>query len=240
MLRGTLERLIDFDRINSGPTRLSVGTVNVRSGNFVYFDSRTHVIKPEHIMASGALPPGFAPVEIEGELYWDGGLVSNTPLQWVVAGAGDRHDTLVLQIDLWSARGEAPHDVPEVMTRQKEIQYSSRTRANTDEFRKIQTVRSALANVLEKLPPELMDDEDVAILKVVADRKVYKIVHLIYRSRHYERQSKDYEFSRLSMQEHWLAGYNDACRTLRHPEALERPTNRAGVATFDVGADGRD
>ena len=146
MLRGTLERLIDFDRINSGPTRLSVGTVNVRSGNFVYFDSRTHAIKPEHIMASGALPPGFAPVEIEGELYWDGGLVSNTPLQWVVQGAGDRHDTLALQIDLWSARGEAPHDLPEVMTRQKEIQYSSRTRANTDEFKKIQTVRAALAN----------------------------------------------------------------------------------------------
>ena len=239
MLRGTLERLIDFDRINAGPTRLSVGAVNVRSGNFVYFDSNTHAIKPEHIMASGALPPGFPAVEIEGERYWDGGLVSNTPLQWVVSG-GSRRDTLAFQVDLWSARGEAPHDMPEVMTRQKEIQYSSRTRANTDEFKKIQAVRASLANVLEKLPPELLDSEDVALLKSVADRKVYKIVHLIYRSRHYERQSKDYEFSRLSMQDHWLAGYNDAVRTLRHPEALTRPADRSGVATFDVGVDGRD
>src|SRR5262249_23720661 len=102
MLRGTLERLVDFHLINSGPPRFSVGAVNVRPGNFVYFDSRTPTIKPEHIRASGALPPGFAPVEIEGELYWDGGLVSNTPLQWVVAQAGERHDTLAFQIDLWS------------------------------------------------------------------------------------------------------------------------------------------
>jgi NTE family protein len=239
LLRSTLERLVDFDRINAGPTKLSVGAVNVRSGNFVYFDSDTHTIRPEHIMASGALPPGFPAVEIEGELYWDGGLVSNTPLQWVVSGE-KRLDTLAFQVDLWSARGEAPHDLPEVMSRQKEIQFSSRTRANTDQFRKIQTVRAALANVLEKLPPELLDNEDIAILKAVADRKVYKIVHLIYRARHYERQSKDYEFSRLSMQEHWLAGYNDAVRTLRHPEALLRPTDRTGCATFDVGVDGRD
>jgi NTE family protein len=238
-LRSTLEELVDFDRINAGPTRLSIGAVNVRSGNFVYFDSDTHAIKPEHVMASGALPPGFPPVEIEGERYWDGGLVSNTPLQWVVSG-NTRLDTLAFQVDLWSARGEAPRDLPEVMSRQKEIQYSSRTRASTDQFRKIQTVRAALANVLEKLPPELRDDEDIAILKAVADRKVYKIVHLIYRSRHYERQSKDYEFSRVSMQEHWEAGYNDAVRTLRHPEALERPTDPSGCATFDVGIDGRD
>ncbi|MCC6780445.1 MAG: patatin-like phospholipase family protein [Hyphomicrobiales bacterium] len=239
MLRSTLEELVDFDRINNGPTRLSIGAVNVRTGNFVYFDSNTHTIRPQHVMASGALPPGFPPVEIEGELYWDGGLVSNTPLQWVVSG-DTRLDTLAFQVDLWSARGEAPRDIPDVMSRQKEIQYSSRTRANTDQFRKIQTVRATLANVLEKLPPAMLDEEDIAILRAVADRKVYKIVHLIYRSRHYERQSKDYEFSRLSMQEHWQAGYNDAVRTLRHPEALMRPGDRSGFATFDIGVDGRD
>ena len=238
-LRGTLESLVDFDRINAGEMRFSVGAVNVRTGNFAYFDTKTHTIRPEHILASGALPPGFPPVEIEGELYWDGGLVSNTPLQWVVSG-DTRQDTLAFQVDLWSARGEAPHDMPEVIGRQKEIQYSSRTRAGTDQFKTIQRVRAALADLFERLPPSELKGEDIELLRSIADRKVYKIVQLIYRSKHYERQSKDYEFSRLSMQDHWQAGYNDAIRTLRHPEALERPIDRTGCGTFDLGVDGRD
>jgi NTE family protein len=238
-LRGTLEGLVDFDRINAGEMRFSVGAVNVHTGNFAYFDTKTHTIRPEHILASGALPPGFPPVEIEGELYWDGGLVSNTPLQWVVSG-DSRQDTLAFQVDLWSARGEAPHDMPEVIGRQKEIQYSSRTRAGTDQFKTIQRVRAALADLFERLPPSEIKGEDIELLRSIADRKVYKIVQLIYRSKHYERQSKDYEFSRLSMQDHWQAGYNDAIRTLRHPEALERPTDRTGCGTFDLGVDGRD
>jgi NTE family protein len=238
-LRGTLESLVDFDRINAGEMRFSVGAVNVRTGNFAYFDTKTHIIRPEHILASGALPPGFPPVEIEGELYWDGGLVSNTPLQWVVSG-DSRQDTLAFQVDLWSARGEAPHDMPEVIGRQKEIQYSSRTRAGTDQFKTIQRVRAALADLFERLPPSELKGEDIELLRSIADRKVYKIVQLIYRSKHYERQSKDYEFSRLSMQDHWQAGYNDAIRTLRHPEALERPIDRTGCGTFDLGVDGRD
>jgi NTE family protein len=238
-LRSTLERLIDFDRLNSGEMRFSVGTVNIRSGNFVYFDSTTHKIRPEHIMASGALPPGCPAVEVDGELYWDGGLVSNTPLQWVVQG-DTRLDTLVLQVDLWSARGELPSDLNDVLARQKEIQYSSRTRANTDQFKQIQSVRVALANVLDQIPPEMLESEDGKLLRAVADRKVYQIVHLIYRSKNYEVQSKDYEFSRTSMTDHWNAGYNDAIRTLRHPEALDRPTDSAGVSTFDLAVNGRE
>ena len=92
-LRSTLERFVDFDRINSGSVRFTVGAVNVRSGNLVCFDTETHRIGPEHVMASGALPPGFPAVEIEGEHYWDGGLVSNTPLEWVVENV-PRQDTL--------------------------------------------------------------------------------------------------------------------------------------------------
>ena len=164
LLRSTLERLVDFDRINFGDMRFSVGAVNIRTGNFVYFDSTSHTIRPEHVIASGALPPGFPPVEVDGELYWDGGLVSNTPLQWVVAG-DTRQDTLAFQIDLWSARGEVPSDLSDAMVRHKEIQYSSRTRANTDQFKKIQSVRCALANVLGKLPPELLDSEDGRICR---------------------------------------------------------------------------
>src|SRR5262245_60338030 len=238
-LKSTLETFVDFDRINACEIRFSVGAVNIRSGNFVYFDSTTHKIRPEHVLASGALPPGFPPIEVDGELYWDGGLVSNTPLQWVVAG-DTRQDTLTFQVDLWSSRGELPSDLPGVMVRQKEIQYSSRTRANTDNFKKIQTARNALANIIEKVPPEFFDNEDGRLLRSVADRRVYQIVHLIYRSRKYEGQSKDYEFSRASMNDHWTAGYNDAMRTLRHPEALMRPTDRSGCGTFDVAVNGRE
>jgi NTE family protein len=238
-LRSTLERLVDFDRINSGEMRFSVGSVNIRTGNFVYFDSTTHKIRPEHVMASGALPPGCPAVEVDGELYWDGGLVSNTPLQWVVQG-DTRQDTLAFQVDLWSSRGDLPSDLNDVTARQKEIQYSSRTRANTDQFKQIQCVRVALANVLDRVPPELLDSEDGKLLKAVADRKVYHIVHLIYRSKNYEVQSKDYEFSRTSMTDHWNAGYNDAIRTLRHPEALQRPTDQIGVSTFDLAVNGRE
>jgi NTE family protein len=198
-LRSTLEQLVDFDRINSGEMRFSVGAVNIRTGNFVYFDSTTHTIRPEHVMASGALPPGCPAVEVDGELYWDGGLVSNTPLQWVVAG-DTRQDTLAFQVDLWSARGELPRDLNDVTSRQKEIQYSSRTRTNTDHFKDIQCVRMALANLLEKVPAELLDSEDGKLLRSVADRNVYQIVHLIYRSKNYEVQSKDYEFSRGPVQ----------------------------------------
>ncbi|HEY0525314.1 MAG TPA: patatin-like phospholipase family protein [Stellaceae bacterium] len=238
-LKATLERLVDFDRINYDGTRLSLGAVNVRTGNFVYFDTTTHTIGPEHVMASGSLPPGFPAVEIEGEFYWDGGLVSNTPLQWVVE-AGPRQDTLAFQVDLWSARGDLPANLAEVATRQKEIQYSSRTRANTDQFKRVQRIRCALANLLEKLPPELRSSQEARLLSRVADHKVYSIIQLIYRSKHYEGHSKDYEFSRLTMEEHWRAGYHDAVRTLRHPEVLERPDNLEGVFTFDLAEQGRE
>ncbi|MDJ1157513.1 patatin-like phospholipase family protein [Chelatococcus sp. SYSU_G07232] len=239
-LRSTLEALVDFDRINRDETRLSVGAVNVRSGNFTYFDTETHEIAPEHIMASGALPPGFPAVEIDGEHYWDGGLLSNTPLQWVVQASGTRQDTLAFQVDLWSAVGDFPRDLGEVAVRQKEIQFSSRTRANTDQFKRLQRLRAALAELLGKLPPDLAASEEAEILRPAADRKVYNVVHLIYRSKNYEGHSKDYEFSRRSMEEHWRAGYHDAVRTLRHPEILDRPRTLDGVATFDLTRDARD
>ena len=238
-LKQSLERLIDFDRLNAGTTRLSVGAVNVRTGNFVYFDTTKDAIRPEHIMASGALPPGFPSIEIDGEYYWDGGLVSNTPLQWVV-DSQPRCDTLAFQVDLWSARGDFPRTMLEVTMREKEIRYSSRTRAGTDQFKQVQRVRRAAAALLEKLPEELRNSPEAKLLSTAADRKVYNIIHLIYRAKKYEGHSKDYEFSRLSMEEHWRAGYHDARRTLRHPEVLQRPDNHDGVFTFDLAADGRE
>jgi NTE family protein len=238
-LKATLEQLIDFDRINTNRMRFSVGAVNVRSGNFVYFDTATRTIGPEHIMASAALPPGFPAIEIEGEHYWDGGLVSNTPLQWLV-DSRPHLDTLTFQVDLWSARGELPRTLAEVSTRQKEIQYSSRTRAGTDNIRYIQQLRRAMADLLGKLPEDLRNGPEAQLLRPVGDHKVYNIVHLIYRAKNYEGHSKDYDFSRASMQEHWRAGYYDTIRTLRHPEVLERPANHEGVFTFDLSQDGRE
>jgi len=237
-LKSTLEQLVDFDRINAGEMRFSVGAVNVGTGNFVYFDNKTHKIRPEHVMASGALPPGFPAVEIEGEHYWDGGLVSNTPLQWVLESA-ERHNTLAFQVDLWSARGALPRTLGEVAMRQKEIQYSSRTRASSDQFKKEQRLRNALADLFSKLPDRLRDTPEFALLNPEAGRKVYNIVQLIYRSKHYEGESKDFEFSSISMEEHWAAGLNDTVRTLRHPEVLERPSSTDGVSTFDVAVHGR-
>lgn len=238
-LKRTLENLVDFDRINSGKMRLSMGAVNVRTGNFVYFDNETHRIGPEHVMASGALPPGFPAVEIDGEAYWDGGLVSNTPLDWVL-DSEPRQDTLAFQVDLWNALGDFPGNLAEVETRRKEIQFSSRTRANTDHFKRVQRLRNTVAGLLDDLPDSMRSHPAMEVLRPVAERKAYNIVHLIYRARHYEGHSKDYEFSRPSMQTHWRAGYHDTVRTLRHPQVLARPENHEGVAVFDLEQDGRE
>ena len=238
-LKATLRRLVDFDRINGGEMRFSVGAVNVRSGNFVYFDNTTHRIGPEHVMASGSLPPGLPATIIDGEHYWDGGLVSNTPLQWVLDN-GPRLDTLAFQIDLWNARGELPRNLIETDLRQKEIRYSSRTRAATDQFKHQQLLRRATAKLLRSIPPELQQTPEATLLAGEADEKVYNLIQLIYHARNYEGTSKDYEFSRGTMNEHWASGYNDAVRTLRHPEVLQRPEGLDGVFTFDLAVDGRD
>jgi NTE family protein len=238
-LSATLNRLVDFDLLNAGAIRFSVGAVNIRSGNFVYFDNATHHIRPEHVIASGSLPPGFPPTEIEGEYYWDGGLVSNTPLQWVLDSV-PRQDTLAFQIDLWSARGELPRNLIESETRQKEIRYSSRTRMATNEFKKKQLLRCAADGLLAKLPEDLRALPEAKILALEADAKFYNLIQLIYHAKKYEGNSKDYEFSRRTMEEHWRSGYNDAVRTLRHPEVLQRSQGMERVFTFDLAVDGRE
>jgi NTE family protein len=238
-LRSTLERLIDFDLINSGSVRFTVGAVNVRSGNLVCFDTKTHRIGPEHVMASGALPPGFPAIEIEGEHYWDGGLVSNTPLEWVVDNV-PRQDTLTFQVDLWSARGDFPRDMAEVETRRKEIIYSSRTRASTSSFKRMQRMRHAAARLSADMPEQVRKSAEMEVLQPMIEHKAYNIIQLIYRAKTYEGHSKDYEFSRRSMEEHWRAGYHDAVRTLRHPEVLTRSNTPDGVFTFDLHTDGRE
>ena len=232
-LKSLLEQLVDFDLINSGKIRLSVGATQVRTGNLIIFDSAERKIGPEHIIASGSLPPGFPATEIDGEFYWDGGVVSNTPLQWVF-DSSPRQDTLAFQIDLWSARGEMPRDMIEVDTRLKDIRYSSRTRLGTDQFRKMQGLRRATAKLLAEMPEALRGTHEAKMLAAEADNKVYNIIQMIYRARVYEGASKDYEFSRRTMEEHWTSGYRDMVRTLAYPEVLQRPQSPDGVFTFDL------
>jgi NTE family protein len=232
-LRRTLERLVDFDLLNSGAVRLSVGAVNVRTGNFAYFDSARQRIDARHIMASGALPPGFAPVEIDGEHYWDGGLVSNTPLQYVLDLPGKRRRT-VFQVDLFAARGLLPTTLAEVGEREKDIRFSSRTRLGTTNELDRQVMAQAAQRLIAKLPAALKNDPDVRALSQMRCESAVDVVHLIYRSKHYETQSKDYEFSRLSMQEHLDAGRADMAHTLHDARWVHRPRNGSGVHVFDL------
>jgi NTE family protein len=231
-LRATLERIVDFDRINSGETRLTVGTTNVQTGNLTCFDNQTDTITPAHIIASGSLPPGFPATEIDGQYYWDGGLVSNTPLQFVL-DSKPRRDTLAFQVDLWNARGELPTGLEGLDVREREIRYSSRTRAGTDQYKLAQRMRIAFSQLLPDLPKEFRDRADFQLLADAADDKVCNIVHLIYKSKSYEGDSKDYEFSRETMDERWSAGYEDTVRALSHPETLSRPNKMEGVRTLD-------
>jgi NTE family protein len=231
-LNQTLERLVDFDRLNSGGVRVSVGAVNVRTGNLTYFDTAERRLGPKHFMASGALPPGFPAVEIEGEHYWDGGVVWNTPLSRVLTS--EPRDTLTFQVDLWSARGRVPHDLMEVSSRQKDIQYSSRTRAITDQALRMEKMRRALQRTIEKLPESARQDPEIRAIADMARHRAYNIVHLIYQSKIYEGQSKDYEFGLSAMRAHWQSGLDDIRRTLADPRRLDPPAPELGIVTHDV------
>ncbi|MEY9648118.1 NTE family protein [Bradyrhizobium elkanii] len=229
-LKKTLERLVDFDRINDLKTRLSVGAVSVTSGNFRYFDNYEFrklgkKIGPEHIMASGALPPGFPAVVIEGEHYWDGGIASNTPLDFVLDEEISR-DLLIFQVDLFSARGPLPETLLEAAEREKDIRYSSRTRMNTDKNRQIHNARMAVRDLIGKLPDYLKNDPSVELLRKASKENTVTVVHLIYKSKNYESSSKDYDFSHVAMVEHWGAGVRDVHLSMRHKEWLERAAVR--------------
>jgi NTE family protein len=233
-LKSTLERLVDFDRINAREMRFSVGAVNVRTGNSVYFDNMRQRIGAEHVMASGALPPGFPPVHIDGEDYWDGGIVSNTPLRYVLDEHLRSEPLLVLQVDLFNPRGSMPKTLTDVIARHKDIQYSSRTREGADALAFSAKLLQTLADLLARLPPELREDPDVASLNAHPNREPIDIVHLIYRNKPHELDSKDYEFSRITVLEHWEAGVRDVRNALAHPEWLRAETQFNGVTTFNL------
>lgn len=240
-LRDTLDRLIDWDRVNNGPVRLSVGAVDIETGNFDYFcthDGRWKGrIDARHIMASGALPPGLPPVEIDGRYYWDGGIVSNTPLSYVIDH--QEGDMLVFQCDLFPAEGPMPCTMTDVLSRQKDIQYSSRTRQVTDQYLRLRREHHAMAKLLHTLPPELAHSPEAEAVRAMIDRGSLNVVHLIYRGRAWEGGAKDFEFSRRTMLDHWEQGRDAVAEVIATGDRLIAQNILNGKsASFDLQAPG--
>jgi NTE family protein len=232
-LRETLLRLVDFDRINHGPIRFAVGAVDVATGNFAYFDNADTTILPEHVIASGALPPAMPMTQIGGDFYWDGGIVSNTPLQHLL-DCINAEGALVFQVDLFSARGAIPRDMAEVYARSKDIQYSSRTRLTTDYYRKFHAQRLQMKHLLAKLPETLLSEEERALKAKLANLPAISILQMIYQEAAHEGQAKDYDFSRSSMRDHWAAGLRDTEKTMARRDWLEIPTEESGIVSRDI------
>jgi NTE family protein len=233
LLKKTLARLVNFDLINSKPMRLSVGATNVRTGAPIYFENSERSITAAHVMASASLPPSFPPTEIEGEYYWDGGVVSNSPMQFIVDKAR-RSSVLVFQVDLWDANGEVPLDIPSANLRAMEIHSASRINISLEQYKKMQQFRHALRRFLDQLPEPCQDDPEVRFLVDEARAKVATIVQLKYQAKKYETAGKTFEFSRLAMKEHWRAGYEDTKVALGEPSVLELPSISEAARIFDV------
>ena len=209
-LRSTLQRFVDFDLINAGETRLSLGATDIETGQLVFFANRPSKIGqalkigPEHVMASGALPPGFPPVRIGDRLYWDGGCVSNTPLEAVLEDQPPGH-AVVFMIDLWSASGEAPRRMNEVLWREKQIQYASRTSSHIDAVVTKVNLRHALRSLGNGAAASVAEENAASRLD---------IVHIAYQPAADQIPSSDAEFSRASIRERRLAGHRDMQRAI--------------------------
>ncbi|MEX0732467.1 MAG: patatin-like phospholipase family protein [Aquisalimonadaceae bacterium] len=218
-LARTLEDLIDFDRINNADIRLSIGAVEVETGHQVYFDNRDQTIDVRHVLASGALPPAFAPVRIGGCSYWDGGMLSNTPLD-VVLNDEPRRNRLCFMIDLFDPNGPAPTDSADLYERYKDIIYASRSSTQIETHRQLYNLRRALSDVYGRLPAADRDDPDLKSLLKLGCTTTTCIVHLIYRGQPYRSWAKDFQFLPQTLADHRQAGYEDGRKAL-----AERPWN---------------
>jgi len=232
-LKETLEQVVDFDYLNAGHVRCTVCAVNVASGELTTFDNMEQVIDPLHIMASGALPPGFPPVEIDGETYWDGGIYSNTPIDIVLDDA-ERRDTLCFMVDLWDPTENIPTTIGEAITRQKDIQYASRSREHLDDHRKMQNLRRAIRILLEHVPAK---DRKLPHLKHLIDLSCdssINIVRLIMKALPNDDHTKDIDFTRTTVNARWKAGHHDIERALQHKSWLAPLPPYLGMAVHEL------
>ncbi len=237
-LKATLESLCDFDRINSREMRVSVGAVNCGTGNFAYFDNTHTTLRAEHFMASGALPPGFAAVEIDGQYYWDGGLMSNTPL-YEVMQTTPRRDTLAFQVDLWSAIGPVPDSITDVQGAHERHPVFE---PHPSRDRHAATLATFPACAARGAGPCVAGPARRPWCKLAEDlscSKRYNVIHLIYRQKEYEGHYKDFQFGLSTMREHWQSGLDDIRHSLSQPDWLAMPDNDAGFVTHDIHRDGR-
>ncbi|MGI4848159.1 MAG: patatin-like phospholipase family protein [Janthinobacterium lividum] len=235
-LRSTLLELIDFDLLNQrGGVRLSVNAVKVTSGELTSFDSVSHAIGVDHIMASGALPPGFPAVRIDGELYWDGGLYSNTPLETVLDDQ-PAVDTLCFMVDLWRAQGNEPTTLDEVQTRQKDVMFASRSKRHIDDFVRVRKQQRMLRALYQRLPEKLKTSADAALLQEMGCNTTLHIVSLPYAGQDWHMSSKDINFSSGSLMWRWDQGYADAQRAIVQAAWLAEVDEDVGVVVHDLAA----
>jgi NTE family protein len=234
-LKASLAQLVDLEQLTlPGAVRLTVSAVQVTSGKLVSFDSARQTLGLEHVMASGALPPGFAPVRIGGELYWDGGLYSNTPLDLVLDDE-PRRDTLCFMVDLWCGEGPEPRTLGEVQTRQKDVVYASRSERHIDAYRRMHDLRRTVRALHDSLPREIREKPAMRALGAVGCDTTMHIVRLAYPGRDWQMASKDINFSRGSIDWRWAQGRRDAERAIDHAGWRASVPPHVGVVVHELG-----
>lgn len=209
-LHETLAALIDIDYLNHPPTRLTVGAVNARNGAMRYFDSQHEVLGLAHVMASGALPPAFPAVRIDGEPYWDGGIYSNTPIEAVFDDA-PRRSAVIFSVQVWNPDGPEPQSLLDVFDKQKEIQYASRA-SNLEQQRKLHRLRHVIRELAQHLPPEAAQSPEVQALTCWGCGTTMHVLSLVAPRIGDEDHTKDIDFSAAGIAARWQAGYDDARR----------------------------
>ena len=234
-LRKTLERLVDFDLINEGPVRLSVGAVNITKGTLRYFDSKSDRIIPDHILASGPLPPGFPAVRIGDDFYWDGGIYSNTPIE-VVLDEVPRVNTLCLMLSLFNPAGAAPRSIAEAEERRKDIMYGTRMQEHVRTYRRIHNLRRAVRSIYALLPEDVKNNPEIRELGEQGCETTMHIVQLIYPEKRWESCFKDADFSKAAIEERWRLGYRDASLLLKRSPWQDPAPPHAGVVVHTIEA----
>jgi NTE family protein len=234
-LRQTVSNLVDFGRLNAAHVRLTVGAVNVRTGKMHYFDSRSLPITIDHVLASGALPPGFPAIRIDGDPYWDGGLYSNTPIE-VVFDDNPRRDSVVFSVQVFPIAGPEPESVWQVMSRQLDIQYASRADSHLPRQEHIHQLRHMVRELVRMLPDSQRESPEVKEMAGYGCGTYMHIVRINATPLKNEDYLREIDFSAEGIQKRWRAGYADTMRTLdRRP--WEVPIDpMVGVAVHDSDA----
>ncbi len=233
-LRSTLEELVDFDYLNEpGGIRLTVNAVKVATGELSHFDSQDGQLCADHVRASGSLPPAFPPVRIDGDLYWDGGLYSNTPLESVLNELHEG-DTICFMVDLWSAQGPEPTTMDEVQTRQKDVTYASRSKRHIDDYIATHAMQRKLRELYARMPADQRSADDERQLAALGCDSTLHIVRVPYSGTDWHMAAKDVNFSRGSIQWRWEQGYRDALRALGHAGWLALVSEDTAVVVHEL------